>query len=164
MLPPLALLVHVMQLCATLCLTVLPIQCDKYGWIIEAILSLKGVYWCSLHKQHTDLGSTSARYVRACLCCIPLRRSVGNMTNGTRPKVRAMLKFGLPRCLIQILALLAYMDNVAAWLSNWFSGWKFSFIRGASWWYVCTLLLDVVWLVLAEGLASILLPPLVLQV
>ena len=29
---------------------------------------------------------------------------------------------------------------------------------------VCTLLLDVVWLVLAEGLASILLPPLVLQV
>ena len=36
---------------------------------------------------------------------------------GPRPKVRAMLEYGLPRCLILVLAMLSYMSNIATWLN-----------------------------------------------
>lgn len=38
------------------------------------------------------------------------------VTVGPRPKVRAMLQAGLPRCMVLVLMLLAYMNNIVTGL------------------------------------------------
>ena len=37
---------------------------------------------------------------------------------GPRPYIRRMLQHGMPRCLVLILAMLAYMNNVVTWLQR----------------------------------------------
>ena len=56
------------------------------------------------------------------------------MPQGARPCVRKLLAAGCPRCLVLVLMMLAYMNNVATFLKPWFVSVGFRLRANLCWW------------------------------